>query len=576
MDGGDNEFSFSGLGDRALIDQMHRQLDELAVTRDRLEQLLAIIVEIGSDLHLSTTLHRIVSAAMKLTSARYGALALRDPEGNLIEFIHDGLDEETVCRIGHLPVGKGVLDVSLVEGHPLRLADLAAHPAAVGFPAHHPPMHALLSVPLFTGGALLGNLYLTHEQPGAIFADSDEQIASALATAAAVAVENARLVEHLRASAKWIEAGRDITTALLSDSAVPARPLQVIAERVCDLAEAEQAIVVVPTDAALPVAAIESLTVAAAAGRNSEAVIHQQIPVGGSTTGSVFRSGIPLITEAFHIPIPGFTDVGQRPAVVVALRADGETLGVLAIARNADQPAFEEADLDLAHDFARRAAIALVVARGRSTARERDILADRERIAHDLHDHVIQQLFAAGLDLQGTLSLTHSPEISARLDGTIDDLQAVIAEIRTTIFRLKSRPTLDDGFGKRVHDEIARLTQNRGIITTVQVDGPMMVVDAELAEHAEAVITEAVSNVCRHSGATRVSVEISATDRLRVVVTDNGHGIPSDNQRRSGLANMMSRAQLVGGSCEITSQPDGGTRVCWSAPLPAREQDAAP
>lgn len=570
MDGGDSESAFSGLGDRALIDRMHQQLDELAVTRDRMEQLLGVIVEIGSDLHLNTTLHRIIVAAMKLTSARYGALAIRGPEGNLIEFIHAGFDEETVRRIGHLPVGKGVLDVSLVEGHPLRLADLTAHPAAVGFPAHHPPMHALLSVPLVTQGVLLGNLYLTHEMPGHTFAESDERVAGALATAAAVAVDNARMVEHLRASTQWIEAGRDITTALTSEAAVSAKPLQVVAERVCELAMAEQAIVVVPTDASLPIADIEALTVAAAAGRNAAEVIHQQIPVDGSTTGSVFRSGTPLITESFHIPIPGFTDVGQRPAVVVALHADGETLGVLALARNEHQPAFDEADLDLVHEFARRAAVAVMVARGRASARERDILADRERIAHDLHDRVIQQLFAAGLDLQGTLTLTHSPEVIARLDGTIDDLQSIIAEIRTTIFRLKSRPALDGGFRNRVQEGIARLTENRDIVTTVQVEGPMTLVDAELAEHAEAVIMEAVSNVCRHSGASQVSVEISVTDRLSVVVTDNGHGIPADNQRRSGLTNMMSRAQLVGGSCEITSQREGGTRICWSAPLAGR------
>ncbi|BBZ23324.1 GAF domain-containing protein [Mycolicibacter hiberniae] len=573
MDGGDSESAFRGLGDPSLIDRMHHQLDELAVTRDQMEHLLAVILEMGSDLHLNTTLHRVVVAAMKLTSARYGALAIRGPQGNLIEFIHAGLDEQTIRRIGHLPIGKGVLDASLVESEPLRLADLTAHPAAVGFPEHHPPMRALLSVPLITSGVLIGNLYLTHEQPGRTFAESDEKVAVALATAAAVAVDNARMVEHLRASAHWIEASRDITTALLSDSTGPAmrsEPLQIIAERVCELASAEQAIVMVPADASLPIADVGTLTVAAAAGLNADEVIRQEIAVDGSTTGSVLRSGRPLITEALDIPIPGFTDVGQRPVVVVALRSDGETLGVLAIARNENHRAFDGADLDLVYDFAHRAAVAVVVARGRAWARERDILADRERIAHDLHDHVIQQLFAAGLDLQGTLALTHSPEVVARLDATIDDLQTIIAEIRTTIFRLKSRAALDGGFQKRVQDEVARLTENRTIVATVRVDGTVTLITDELAEHAEAVIMEAVSNACRHSGATRVSVEISVTDSLNIVITDNGHGIPADNHRHSGLANMVTRAQLLGGACKISSQPEGGTRVHWSAPLAGR------
>lgn len=570
MVGSDSESVFRGLGRQGLITGIHEQLDELAAARGQLEQLLSVIVELGSDLDLEATLHRIVVAAMKLTAARYGALAVRDPDGTLVSFVHEGFDAETIRRIGRLPIGKGVTDVSLVQTHSLRLDDLTAHPAAVGFPEHHPKMYALLSVPVVIQGTLFGNLYLTHDRPVRLFTESDEAVVTALTSAAALAVDNARTAERLRASVRWINAARDITTALLSDATGPARPLQVIAERVRELADAEQAIVVVPTDPELPNAEVQMLTIAAAAGLHADELIGRRLPVDGSTMGGVFRYGRMLITESFHFPIPGFTDVAQRPAIVVALKSDNEALGALAIARNQDKPMFDEADQELVDDFAHRAAVALVVVGARASVRERDILADRERIAHDLHDHVIQQLFAAGLDLQGTVALTHSPDVIARLDGTIDDLQAVIAEIRTTIFRLKSRSSLRGGFRKRLQDAVTRLTENRDIVTVVQVDGPMQAIGAELAEHAEAVIMEAVSNVCRHSGATRVVVEVSAADALNIVVTDNGHGIPPDSRRGSGLANMVNRSQLVGGGCEVTSPPEGGTRVHWRAPLAAR------
>lgn len=568
MVGGDSDSALGGLGESALFTSLHEQLDELASARAQLAQLLGVIVELASDLDLEATLHRIVVAAMKLTSARYGALAVRDPDGSLASFVHAGFDAETIRRIGHLPVGKGVTDVSLVQTHSLRLDDLTTHPAAVGFPEHHPIMHALLSVPIVIRGTLFGNLYLTHDRPSKVFTETDEAVVGALTSAAVVAVENARTVQRLRASLRWIEASRDITSALLSDNAGESRPLRVVVERVCGLADGEQAVIAVPIDADLPTAEVETLTVAAAAGLHAEEVIGQRVPVDRSTIGSVFRSGTAVITESFHFPIPGFTDVGQRSACVVALRAGDETLGVIAVARNEGQPPFDETDLDLVYDWAHRAAVALVVAMGRQSVRERDILADRERIAHELHDHVIQQLFATDLDLQGTITRVRSPEIVARLDRTVDDLQSVIADIRTSIFRLKSRSAHDGHLQQWIEQVVGRFTQNRDIDTVVRVTGSMTAVDDELAEHAEAVIMEAVSNACRHSGASTLTVEVSAADVLSIVATDNGSGIPVDNQRHSGLANMLDRAQQVGGSCQITSPPEGGTRVHWTAPLP--------
>jgi signal transduction histidine kinase len=546
---------------------MHEQLDELLASRDQMEQLLAVIVEIGSSLDLDATLRRIIGAARELTSAPYGALAIRDREGNLISFVHDGMDADTVRRIGDLPVGKGLLSLSLLDTPALRLDDLTAHSAAVGFPADHPPMRAFLAVPITVRGTVFGNLYLTHVDPARVFSESDEVAARALAFAAAVAIDNAQVFERERMSVKWMEASREITTALLSSSDPHRRPLQLIAESARVLTDAEQAIVLVPSDADLSADEVDTLVVSSAVGLYADDVVGQRVPVDGSTSGSVFRSGEPLITEALSYPIQAFTDVGQRPAIVMPLRARDEVVGVIAIARGADQPPFNESYLDLVSDFATHAAIALVLASAREDGRQLTILAERERIAHDLHDHVIQRLFAAGMHLQGTLARSHSPEVADRLSRTLDDLQTIIEEIRTTIFQLKSPFDKNGEFRYRIQRVVADLTVDRDIVTTVRMHGPMTAVGGELADHAEAVTAEAVSNALRHSGASRLTVEISVGDMFILDVTDDGCGIPEDNSRRSGLANMNRRAQRLGGSCEISSPPEGGTRVHWIAPL---------
>ncbi|ORB09320.1 histidine kinase [Mycobacterium mantenii] len=563
----DSGSGYAGLGQRGLVGRMHQQLDELLVARDQMERLLHVIVEMGSGLELDATLRRIVRAAKDLTRAPYGALAIRDSDGGLISFVHDGIDAETAARIGHLPVGKGVLSISLLDTPALRLDDLTRHPAAVGFPEQHPPMRGFIGVPITIRGAVFGNLYLTHDEPGRVFSESDEVAARALAIAAAVAIDNAQLFERERTSVKWMEASREITTALLSNAESGPKLLQLIADRACALTEAEQAIVLVPVDADLPVDEIDTLVISAAVGLNASEVIGQQIPVDGSTSGRVFRSGAAMICESLSYPIQAFTDVGQRSAILMPLRTDNDVLGVIAVARSADRPPFDDRYLDLVSDFATHAALALVLASGREHARQLTLVGERERIAHDLHDHVIQRLFAAGMDLQGTVARARSPEIVERLNRTLDDLQTIIEEIRTTIFQLKSPLEHESGFRHRIQRVVTDLTENRDIVTTVRMHGPTTAVGGELAEHAEAVTAEAVSNAVRHSGASRLTIEVNVADMLTLDIIDNGSGIPDDNRRRSGLANMAYRAEQVGGRCEISNQATGGTRVHWTAPL---------
>ena len=336
--------------------RMREQLDELVEVRDQMEKLVQVIVGIGSDLDLEVTLHRIVNAAMELTDARYGALGIRASDGTLASFVHAGIDDDTARRLGDLPVGEG-----------LRVEDLSGHPQAPGLRDRDPPMRALLGIPITVRAAHFGNLYLADDRPGRVFSASQEGAVRALASAAAAAIDNARLFERERESAKWTKASREITTALLSGDPQTG-PLQLIVNLALELADAEQAILLVPSESDLPAHEVDTLVVAATAGRYALEVIGQQVPMDGSTTGGVARRGIPLITDSFQYPIEGFTDVGERSAIVMPLIADDAVLGVIAVARNPRQPPFGSDYLELVSDFARHAAIALALAASREHA----------------------------------------------------------------------------------------------------------------------------------------------------------------------------------------------------------------
>ena len=328
------------LGPPTLVGGTGEQCDEVLASRDRRKILLRVIVDIGSDLDLDATLKRLVTAAMELTGARFGALGVRGPDDTLISFVHAGTDEVAVNTIGHHPVGKGVLGLLLSRSGSLRLDDLTAHLAAVGFPEHHPSMDDLLGVPIIIRQNVFGSLYLAEPTSQAAFSEADEIAVRELASAAAVAIDNARLFDRVRSTAQWTEASRMITTALLLAVDLHAR-VQLIAARACELSEAEQVIVLVPSEADLPVDEVDTLVVSTAVGLYADEVLGQRVPVDGSTTGAVFRSGTPVITAAFGHPLQAFTDVGQRPAIVMPLRSEHTVLGSMVVARHIDQTPFE-------------------------------------------------------------------------------------------------------------------------------------------------------------------------------------------------------------------------------------------
>jgi signal transduction histidine kinase len=403
---------------------------------------------------------------------------------------------------------------------------------------------------------------------------------------AGIAIDNAALYEQSRERLAWIEATRDIATELLGGDD-PARVFQLIADSALRLAQADAVLVAVPNNTEphntephntephntephntephgteLAASEVDELVVVASAGsarRGADAAL-TVLPV------SIFG---PVLTD--HTPrlLPEFTGMelipGAGPAMVLPLRTTEAVAGVVVLLRRAGEAHFGDSQLDMMAAFADQATLAWQLANTQRRMRELDVVADRDRIARDLHDHVIQRLFAAGLSLQGANQTVRSPEVRTRLDDVVDELQAVIQEIRTTIFDLQDGSQGTTRLRQRLKQAIAAFSGS-GLRTTLQFIGPLSVVEPVLADHAEAVVREAVSNVVRHAGATTLTVTVRVEDDFSIEVLDDGCGMPA-NVTPSGLTNLRVRAEEVDGALTITEAPGGGALLHWSAPL---------
>lgn len=547
---------------RELLLEVQDRIEQIVEGRDRLDGLIDAILAITSGLKLDATLRAIVHTAAELVDARYGALGVRGYDHRLVEFVYEGIDEETRHLIGSLPEGRGVLGALIEEPKPIRLDDISRHPASVGFPLHHPPMRTFLGVPVRIRDEVFGNLYLTEKADGQPFSDDDEVLVQALAAAAGIAVDNARLFEESRTREAWIEATRDIGTQMLA-GADPAMVFRLIAEEALTLMTGAATLVAVPLDDEAPACEVDDLVIVEVAGEISPAVKQMTVAVSGTSIGGVFHDRTPRRFDRLDLAVDGPVEPG--PALVLPLRAADTVAGVLVALRSADEQPFSDKQLDMMAAFADQAALAWRLATAQRQMREVEILTDRDRIARDLHDHVIQRLFAVGLTLQGAAPRARVPAVRESIYSSIDDLQEIIQEIRSAIFDLHAGPSRATGLRHRLDKVIDQLAIP-ALHTTVQYTGPLSVVDTVLANHAEAVLREAVSNAVRHANATSLAINVSVEDDVRVEVVDDGVGISGDITE-SGLRNLRQRADDAGGEFTVENMPTGGTLLRWSAPL---------
>jgi signal transduction histidine kinase len=546
---------------RELLMEVQDRVEQIVEGRDRLDGLVEAMLVVTSGLELDETLRTIVHTAIELVDAQYGALGVRGHDHELVEFIYEGIGEDLRAKIGHLPEGRGVLGVLIDDPKPILLDNISHHAASVGFPAHHPPMRTFLGVPVRIRDEVFGNLYLTEKAGGQPFSEDDEVLVQALAAAAGIAIENARLYEQSRTRQSWIEATRDIATELLS-GADPVRVFRRIAEESRHLSGAESTLVAIPGDPELSTAEAKQLVVTATSGDGAASAL-QSFPLSGTPIGESFLQRVPGRFDSMKIS-DEIDPTG--PALVLPLRATDTVAGVLVALRPVGAQPFSADQLDMMAAFADQAALAWQLASTQRRMHELDVLTDRDRIARDLHDHVIQRLFAVGLALQGTIPRARSPEVQQRLMDSVDDLQGVIQEIRTAIFDLHGGSSGVTRLRQRLDEAIAQFSTPE-LRTSAQYSGPLSVIDAALADHAEAVVREAVSNAVRHANATTLTVNVSVDDDLCIEVIDDGKGIAVD-VTPSGLSNLRQRAEDAGGSFSVDAMPAGGTKLRWCAPLP--------
>ncbi|MEU0506147.1 GAF domain-containing sensor histidine kinase [Nocardia sp. NPDC005998] len=556
---------------RELLAEVQDRIAQIVGVRDQMDRLIEAMLVVTAGLDLDNTLRAIVHSAIELVDAEYGALGVRETDktsNRLAEFVYEGIDDRTRVMIGDLPRGHGVLGLLFEQPKPIRLPDLSKHPSSVGFPAHHPPMRTFLGVPVKVRDEIFGNLYLTEKSGGQEFTEDDEVVVQALAAAAGIAIANARLYEQSRIRQQWLEANRDVATELLAGGE-PGTALELVADRALTLTQSAYTFLALPEDPEIPTEDITELAVVAAAGVGAEELIGERIPMRESHSGEAFRNGKILAVDELSL-VPIFDEPAKfGPALILPLRAEDSVIGVLATVRPAGAQPLDAAGQSMMAAFSDQAALALQQANTQRRMRELDVLSDRDRIARDLHDHVIQRLFAVGLSLQGTAQRAHAPEVKSRLTDTIQDIQSIVQDIRHSIFDLHSSTAADTPtLRKRLHGVIADMIGESGLRTTIRLAGPVSVLAPPLSEDVEAVLREAVSNAVRHASATTVSVHLSVRDDVTVEVTDDGIGVPDDFERVSGLANLAARAEQAGGSFSVTKGENGGTVLRWSVPLP--------
>ncbi len=545
---------------REVLSRVQGVLDE----QERLRLLLDAVVTMAADLTLDGVLSRLVAIASTLIEAQYAALGVLSdgPGKRLRTFIHHGIDAEKQAEIGDLPAGHGLLGLIIDRPEPLRLHDIAAHPASYGFPEHHPPMSSFLGVPVRIRGRVFGNLYLTEKIGGSDFTDEDENVAIALAAAAGVAIENARLYEEAARRERWLAATADLTRFLTAGEG-DEHALRAIAERAREVADSDLAWVVTTDETG------ES-SLRAMVGECPELL--EASDLVADLTATVMRTGRPMSVEDLGLGAEQSAGARGGPAMLVPIESapGGGGGGALGLAWTTENEHDHHVlDIALPARFAEQAALALRVARSRNDQQRLALLQDRDRIGRDLHDLVIQRLFAVGLGLQGAVRLAVRPEVTERLEQAVDDLDATIKDIRRSIFELGSSESSAD-----IQSEVGKLVERAAATLkfrpTLEIRGPVRtLVDESLAPDVLAVLGEALSNAGRHAEASAVDVLLSAEGgHVELVVTDDGLGFPAE-VAESGVRNMRERAEAHGGRLEIGSAAEGGTVVSWRVPTQA-------
>ena len=534
--------------------------------RDRKDVLLEAGLALASELSLPMVLQRIVDLAAEVTDARYGALGVIGAGGELVDFITTGISARQRRAIGDLPRGRGLLGLLIREPVIVRVPRIRDHPASAGFPANHPPMTSFLGAPVQAIGRIYGNIYLADKRSAVEFSEDDERSLLVLATQAGVAIANASLYQESLQRERWLDALRQISGQILEG--VDANSLLTsIAEHARELAGADAASILTTT------ASPGNLKVVVAVGAYAPQVRNQSVPMKESISGGVLESGEVLHTDDASTHARGYQPVIRLgrvgPAIFVPLRVGGRATGTLMVANLKGGHVFDGATVRLVETFADQASVAIEYSRAQEDAKRVGLMEERERIARDLHDGIIQSLFAVGMGLQGAALLAGSPETAGRIDGAVDELDRVIRDLRNYIFGLRPGILADRHLDQALRELGDDLQKRSGARVEVEVDAALAASLSSRSHQIVQLTREALSNVARHAAAGQSVVRLAREGKDAVLtIEDNGVGFDvGGGSAGSGLRNMRERAQAMGGAMLVTSAARKGTTLRVAFPI---------
>ncbi len=538
----------------------------------RWRSLIEAGIAVTSELSLDAVLQKIVEAAATLTGARYAALGVIDPSGRALErFLTTGVDAETYERIGDLPHGRGILGVLISDAHALRLRDLSADPRAVGFPPHHPSMQTFLGVPILLRGVAYGNLYLTEKEGGQDFTIEDEELTTLLAAQAAVAIENARLYESATRWLNQLESLTEIGNALAAETELSPL-LELIATRLGELIDAELVVIALP-------AARGDLRIEAAAGPNAEDLIGAVLSRSGSKSGRVLdrrrSERVDSTLEDLEVDQEIARRMGLRSGLFVPMIAGERAIGVIAAHnRIGADPRFTDDELRLAETFAARAAVAVDLADRVARDALRRVVEgqelERRRLARELHDETGQALTSILLGLKRVEEAKSREEARDVAVGLREQIVQTLQSVRRLAVELRPQALDDFGLAPALERLGEAFAEGSGITVDVQANLDSGRLPAEVETALYRIVQEALTNVAKHAGASRVSVVVTRREGVvMAVVEDDGQGFGAGGGEGGGLGlvGMKERVGLLGGRLAIESTEGAGTTIVAEVPL---------
>ncbi|WP_295695791.1 GAF domain-containing sensor histidine kinase [Lapillicoccus sp.] len=564
-----------GLDLEDLLDELRARASVARRSQVRMSDLLDAVVAVSADLDLAEVLTRIVASATSLVDARYGALGVLSTDSeHLVEFVTHGISAEQHELIGDLPRGHGILGLLIREPEPRRLADISKHPDSYGFPPNHPPMHTFLGVPIRIRDEVYGNLYMADKHGGGEFTAEDESVLVALAAAAGVAIDNARLYDLGRRQQEWIEAVGEVSQMLLErEDEYAATTL--MAEHARRLSTGSCAILALADE-------LNTLVVREVChvGTTPDEVRGSTAYVGTTFTGALWdtarRIRQPTILLDADEATAGLREdvrrvagvVGDSPLAVLPLAPGRGDLGVLVVTWDPLAEVIPDDSRQALTEYAQQAGLALLAGRAHRDRARMVLVDDRDRIARDMHDHVIQRLFATGLSLQAAARMTDHPMVASRLDEAVDALDAAIKEIRHAIFELH-QPVVAKSPDDELMGLVASFSDGLGFEARMSLEGSMAALSGSLRSDVLAVVREGLSNVSRHAAAGQAGVSVEIGSLVTVDVYDDGLGC-DPSQAASGLVNLRERAVAASGDFTIRPVEPTGTRLRWRAPVRPR------